>query len=556
MISRIHYKILTGLLLREEEGLTILICKLILIVIIFLSITFKGYTNDFKSSKYGSYLSWDYAKDNRDLENLKILLKQIDLKKIEDASLEEVFFESVIFDEWTKAEEISSILLEKDRDNFSANLFKFFLSFVNGQDSDQYLKKVDYKYLDSNFINSILIWKNYSKENIEISNHKNCVPLICLHSALILKLKGENKEAQNFFNKIEDEKFVSYRIKELLLLNAIQEEKKSAKNILNQINSYDLNIKNFDLNYLLNNQKLLNPVENKQDGMAEVLYNISSWFFSKDLYKYSTFFGKISLKLRPDFNAMKLLLLGNYEKLGYKNLGINYAKNLNTDNLYYYKFLRMKLSLFEDLNKDEEFILDLKKFTQTYPDKVEMKILLANKYRKLEQYEKAVKIYSEIINNKLLSSNWNIFYSRGISYERMNDWNKAEKDLKEAMRLNPDDPYILNYLAYSWLDRNKNVEKALSLLKKAVEIEPDDAYIIDSLGWAFFLSDQTDKSIFFLEKAVSILPDDATLNDHLGDAYWKAGRQSEAKSQWKRVLILDPQFKKKNVINSKIKNGL
>ena len=103
----------------------------------------------------------------------------------------------------------------------------------------------------------------------------------------------------------------------------------------------------------------------------------------------------------------------------------------------------MKLSLFEDLNKDEEFILDLKKFTQTYPDKVEMKILLANKYRKLEQYEKAVKIYSEIINNKLLSSNWNIFYSRGISYERMNDWNKAEKDLKEAMRLNPDDPYIL-----------------------------------------------------------------------------------------------------------------
>ena len=446
--------------------------------------------------------------------------------------------------------------MEKDRDNFSANLFKFFFSFLNGQDSDQYLKKVDHKYLDSNFLNSILIWKNYDNGNIKILNDNNCVPLICLHSALALKLKGERKEAQIFFNKIEGEKFVSYRIKELLLLNAIQEKKKSANTILNQINSYDLNIKNFDLNYLLNNQKLLNPVKNKQDGMAEVLYNISSWFFSKDLYKYSTFFGKISLKLRPDFNAMKLLLLGNFEKLGYKNLGINYSKNLNTENLYYYKFLRMKLSLFEDLNMNEEFILDLKKFIQTYPDKIEMKILLANKYRKLEKYEKAIKIYSEIIKNKSIPANWNIFYSRGISYERMNDWNKAEKDLKEAMRLNPDDPYILNYLAYSWLDRNKNVEKALSLLKKAVEIEPDDAYIIDSLGWAFFLSDQTDKSIFFLEKAVSILPDDATLNDHLGDAYWKAGRQSEAKSQWKRVLILDPQFKKKNVINSKIKNGL
>ena len=167
MISRIHCKILIGLLLREEEDQIILICKLFLTVVIFFSITFKGYTNDLISSKYGSYLSWDYAKDNRDLENLKNFLKQIDLKKIEDSSLEEVFFESVIFDEWTKAEEISSILLEKDRYNFSANLFKFFLSFLNGQDSNQYLEKVDYKYLDSNFLNSILIWKNYDMDNIE-----------------------------------------------------------------------------------------------------------------------------------------------------------------------------------------------------------------------------------------------------------------------------------------------------------------------------------------------------------------------------------------------------
>ncbi len=501
-------------------------------------------------------MSWNYAKDTRDLKNLRLLLKEINLKKIEDSILEEVFFEAVIFDEWSKAEEISSILLEKDKDNFSANLFKFFLGFMNGEDTDQYIKRVDYKFLDLNFINSILIWKNHNKEKLGISNENICVPLICLHSALVLKLRGQNKEAQIFFNKIEDEKFVSYRIKELLLLNAIQEEKKSANTILNQINSYDLNIKNFDLNYLLNNKELLNPVENTQDGMAEVLYNISSWFFSKDLYKYAAFFGKISLKLRPDFNAMKLLLSGNFEKLGYNKLGVDYTEDLNTDNIYYYKFLRMKLSLLEDLNKDEELLLDLKKFIKAYPDKIEMKILLADKYRGLRQYDKAIKIYSEILNNKSLPSNWNIFYSRGISYERINEWNKAEKDLKEAMKLNPDDPYILNYLAYSWLDRNKNVDEALELLKKAVEIEPDDAYIIDSLGWAFFLSDQTDKSIFFLEKAVSILPDDATLNDHLGDAYWKAGRKSEAKSQWKRVLILDPQFKKKSEINSKIKNGL
>ena len=124
------------------------------------------------------------------------------------------------------------------------------------------------------------------------------------------------------------------------------------------------------------------------------------------------------------------------------------------------------------------------------------------------------------------------------------------------MKLNPEDAYILNYLAYSWLDRETNIAKALELLKKAVEIKPTDAYIIDSLGWAFFLANKTDESIYFLEKAVSILPDDATLNDHLGDAYWKAGRINEALSQWKRVLILDPKFKKKKLIYKKIKQGL
>ena len=103
-----------------------------------------------------------------------------------------------------------------------------------------------------------------------------------------------------------------------------------------------------------------------------------------------------------------------------------------------------------------------------------------------------------------------------------------------AMNLKPNDPYVINYLAYSWLDRNINIEKALNYLIKAVEIEPTDGYILDSLGWAYYLSNSFEQSIYFLEKAVSILPSDPTLNDHLGDAYWKSERYDEAKSQWKK----------------------
>ena len=179
--------------------------------------------------------------------------------------------------------------------------------------------------------------------------------------------------------------------------------------ILDQLNSHNLNLKKFDLDYLADNTYLLNPVENKKDGMAELLYNISSWFFSKELYKYSAFFGKISLRLRPNFNAMKLLLSGSFEKLGYQKLGINYIKNLDTSNLYYYKFLRIKLSLFESLEQNQEFLLNLREFTKDYPERSEMKVLLADKLRRLERYNEAIKIYSEIINEDKLSPNWNIF---------------------------------------------------------------------------------------------------------------------------------------------------
>ena len=245
------------------------------------------------------------------------------------------------------------------------------------------------------------------------------------------------------------------------------------------------------------NKDLLNPILNKKDGMAEILYNISSWFYSKSLYKYAAFFGKISLKYRPDFNAMKLLLSGTLQQLEYYNIGISYVDKPNKDNIYFYKFIRTKLSFFEEENLNEQFILTLTEFTKTYPDIMEMKILLGDKFRKMKKYNDAIRIYTEVINNDKVQSNWNVLYSRGISYERINKWDKAESDLKEALKLNPEDAYILNYLAYSWLDRKENINEALKLLKKAFQIEPSDAYIIDSLGWAYFLSDKTEESIFF-----------------------------------------------------------
>ena len=504
---------------------------------------------------FGNFLSWNFAKNSNDLNNLQNYFQKIDINSMEDVLLEEIFFEAVILDDWDKAIVISEILLNRDDENFTANFFRFFIGFLNNENVDDYLKKIQPKYLDLNFLKAIMIWKNHDKEPI-FDGIDKCVPVVCLHTALFLTINGRDEDAQIFYKGLENKKNSSYRIKELLLLNSMNSNKQSANKILNQLNNHDLNISNLNISYLKDHNHLLNPVENRVQGMAEILYNISSWFFSKELYKYSAFFGKISLKLRSDFNAMKLLLSGTFEKLNYENLGMKYVNDVSPDNLYFYKFLRIRLSLFENLEMNDEFVNSLYKVLKNYPEKIELKILLADKLRRLENFDQAIKIYSEIIENSSYEPDSNIFYSRGISFERINNWKRAEKDLIKALELDPEDPYTLNYLAYSWLDRKTNITKALELLKKAVQIQPTDAYIIDSLGWAFFLADQTEESIYFLEKAVLILPDDATLNDHLGDAYWKAGRRNEALSQWKRVLVLDPNFKKKNLINKKINKGL
>ena len=271
---------------------------------------------------------------------------------------------------------------------------------------------------------------------------------------------------------------------------------------------------------------------------------------------YAAFFGKLSLRLRADFNAMRLLLAGVLNDLEFDNIALKNLHNIDEKNLYFYKIFKMRLAFLEKLEKNKIFINELKEFTNKFPREFEMKRILGDKYRKLKNYEQAIAVYSELIENDKLEGTSNILYSRGISYEQIKNWGKAEQDFKRSLDLNPNDPYVLNYLAYSWLDRKMNIDKALELIKKAVDLEPSDGYIRDSLGWAYFLSKKFEESVYHLEKAVVMLPDDATLNDHLGDAYWMSNRKSEALSQWKKVLVIDPDYKDKNLVHKKINKGL
>jgi Flp pilus assembly protein TadD len=153
-------------------------------------------------------------------------------------------------------------------------------------------------------------------------------------------------------------------------------------------------------------------------------------------------------------------------------------------------------------------------------------------------------------------ANWVVFYFRGICYERSHQWPKAEADLKKALELFPDQPHVLNYLGYSWIDQGLNLDQGMAMIKKAVQQRPDDGYIVDSLGWAYYRIGNYADAVTQLERAIALKPEDPTINDHLGDAYWRVGRRLEARFQWAHARDLKPDPDDLPKILGKIENGL
>ncbi len=191
-------------------------------------------------------------------------------------------------------------------------------------------------------------------------------------------------------------------------------------------------------------------------------------------------------------------------------------------------------------------------------DDIDLYNALGKLYLDEKKYSEAVLNYSKAIDTlgKPRASDWFYFYGRGISYERMKDWPKAESDFKQALKLSPNRPDVLNYLGYSWVDQNLNLTEAMKLIRRAVKLKPNSGYYVDSLGWAHYRLGQYKDAVTFLEKAVALQPDDPVINDHLGDAYWRVGRQLEAKYQWKHVQSLSPEKELVEQLKSKLVYGL
>jgi len=305
-------------------------------------------------------------------------------------------------------------------------------------------------------------------------------------------------------------------------------------------------------------EKLGSVIAKPQDGASEVLLNIATELASGGGDSFVRLYLQYGLALRPDSDALLVQLAHLAERMQDGEQAIALYRRIKPDSPWA-RFADFQIGLnLADLDRNEEAVAHLKKVLEADPKDMRAYLALGGVYSSEKNYRAAAELYDQAVAQipEPGREHWNIFYQRGIAYERLKEWPKAEPNFKKALELFPDHPQVLNYLGYSWVDMNMNLEEGMELIRKAVELRPSDGYIVDSLGWAYYRLGQYDEAVTHLERAVSLRPDDAVLNDHLGDCYWRVGRRLEARYQWSHVKVLNPEPELLAQVEEKLKNGL
>ena len=301
--------------------------------------------------------------------------------------------------------------------------------------------------------------------------------------------------------------------------------------------------------------------KNPNDIVSEFLFLISNLYSSQDNFEKSNFFLNLSNYLNPKFKFNLALVAENqYLNKEYKKAKKSLKNFKKEDDFYYWYRVKNEAKIIaRQRNKKESLNYITAEFDKI--DKPNNKILfdMANFYKNSKKYEEAIKYYTLIIDtlsdDSLIKSD--LLYRRGGSYERIADYSNADRDLLHSLKINPDDAYVLNYLAYSWLERDYKINEAIEMLETAYSFKNNDPYIIDSIGWAYYLIDDYQKAEKFLKRAVELMPDDPIVNDHYGDILWKLNRKIQARYFW--VNVLEMKDAEENIIeniNIKLIEGL
>jgi tetratricopeptide (TPR) repeat protein len=307
-------------------------------------------------------------------------------------------------------------------------------------------------------------------------------------------------------------------------------------------------------------KKLPPLVDSAQAGAAEALYGIGATLTRRGGEDLALVYLQLALYLQPNHPLALLSLADLYESVKKPQMAIKvYERMPASSPLKRNAQIQLATNL-DAADRGEEAIKILKGVTGEAPKDIEAIMALGNIERGRKKFSDCAATYTLAIDampgGVTDKNTWVTYYYRGICLERSKQWSKAEADMRKALELQPEQPHVLNYLGYSWIDQGINLDEGMKMIRRAVDQRPDDGYIVDSLGWAFYRIGNFEDAVKNLERAIDLKPEDPTINDHLGDAYWRVGRTLEAKFQWAHARDLKPEAEELPKIEAKIANGL
>jgi tetratricopeptide (TPR) repeat protein len=365
--------------------------------------------------------------------------------------------------------------------------------------------------------------------------------------------------AQEAFEAIYDKKAPNSRIAEAFARHfAYWGNIRKGQELLEEANASETPVGKMLMAELKAGKKPKLMVTNAAEGLAESFLGIGQVLASNNGLDAAQIYFRLALYLQPDSDIARLELAELYGGVEQYNKAISVIEKVRETSPFWINAQVRRAVYLNALKKEDDAVGALRALSDKYTSNQQILQTLATIESARKKFDAAIPYYDRAIS--LLGTpekkDWQLFYARGIAYERTKQWTKAEPDFKEALRLDPEQGAVLNYLGYSWLDQNMNIPEAFDLIKKAVKLRPNDGYIIDSLGWAFYLQKDYEQAVKHLDKAVELRPEDPTLNDHLGDVYWRLGRKLEAKFQWTQSLSLSPEPDDAVKIKKKLEEGL
>ena len=294
-------------------------------------------------------------------------------------------------------------------------------------------------------------------------------------------------------------------------------------------------------------------------AVADALLNLGEILRAQGRPLNAIFYTRLGLHLAPDYDAGWLALGRLLREEEGPDAAVAALERVDAASAWY-RTARIEMAeAMAEAGAIDEAAAELRALARAEPDDARPLVALGDMLRRAERWDAAVEAYDGAlarIDGGEAGNLWRLHYAHGIALERSRRWPRAEDALQRALELQPDQPFVLNYLGYSWVDQGLHLDEATAMLHKAVEARPEDGFIVDSLGWAYYRLGQFEKAVTYLERAVSLEPGDPVINDHLGDAYWRVGRTREARYQWERALTLDPEPDDVAKIEAKLEAGL